>query len=161
MLCWRIASTFCLVLCCAAVGHPVLAQGAGFHQTNPPQPSKASNEITVSGVIHQVLTERPEGAPAGFNFVMTVSEKPMTVNAGPAPDDKIREQLHSGASVEVTGPTRTIKGTSYLLARELVVGGQTIQIRTRYGFPIHNTSEGSRAGVRSKRVESILQGGAR
>ena len=95
----------------------------------------------MSGVIQQVLTQHPEGGPLGFNFVMTASQKPLTVNAGPMLTDKVREQLRAGQSIEVTGLTRTINGQSYLLAREMVVGGQIIQPRNKNGFLVHSPAE--------------------
>ncbi|HMF54402.1 MAG TPA: hypothetical protein VK593_08640 [Edaphobacter sp.] len=161
MFCHKFTSAFCLVLLCTAAGQPVVGQERSFHSSNPPQAWKTSDEITMSGVIQQVLTQPPEGGPLGFNFVMTASQKPLTVNAGPMLTDKVREQLRAGQSIEVTGLTRTINGQSYLLAREMVVGGQIIQPRNKNGFLVHSLADPNRPAARSKRVENNLQGGAR
>jgi len=163
MSCSRLTSIFCLVFLCAAAGRPAIGQGRGLHQSSPSEAWKASDEITMSGVVQEVLTQHPAGGPAGFNFVMTVSQKPLTVSAGSGLDQNVRIQIHSGASVQVTGLTRTMNGQSYLLARELVVAGQTVQVRNKNGFPVHTTaSSGSSSSpqVRSKSVQNNL-GGAR
>jgi hypothetical protein len=162
MSCSRVTSIFCLVFLCAAAGRPAVGQGRGLHQSSPSEPWKASDEITMSGVVQEVLKQHPEGGPAGFNFVMTASQKPLTVNAGSGLGENIRSQIHSGASVQVTGLTRTMNGQSYLLARELVVAGQAVQVRSKNGFPVHAAAStgSSSPQVRSKSVQNNL-GGAR
>jgi hypothetical protein len=162
MSCLRLTSTFCLVFLCAAAGRPAVGQGRGLHQSSPSEAWKASDEITMSGVVQETLKQHPEGGPAGFNFVMTASQKPLTVNAGSGLGESVRNQIHSGASVQVTGLTRTMNGQSYLLARELVVGGQIVQVRSKNGFPVHTMTStgGSSPQVRSKSVQNNL-GGAR
>lgn len=161
MSCLRFTFIFCLVFLSAAAGQPASGQGRGLHQSGPSEPWKASDEITMSGVVQEVLTQHPEGGPVGFNFVMTVSQKPLTVNTGSGLDESVRNQIRSGVSVQVTGLTRTINGQSYLLARELVVGGQTFQVRSKNGFPVHSMTGSGNVQVRSRSVQNSLQGGAR
>jgi hypothetical protein len=160
MSCFRFTSIFCLVFLCAVAGRPAVGQGRGLHQSSPSEAWKASDEITMSGVVQEVLKQHPAGGPAGFNFVMTASQKPLTVNTGSSLSKDVRNQIRSGASVLVVGLTRTMNGQSYLLARELVVGGQTIQVRSKNGFPVHAMTNGGSTQVRSKSVQNNL-GGAR
>ncbi len=137
-------------------------RGRGLHQSSPSEPWKASDEITMSGVVQEVLKQHPEGGPAGFNFVMTVSQKPLTVSAGSGLDQNTRSQIRSGASVQVTGLTRTMNGQSYLLARELVVAGQAVQVRSKNGFPVHaTTSTGNSESAGTVEERSEQPGGAR
>lgn len=161
MSCFRVTSIFCLVLLCAVTGRPAVGQGRGLHQSSPSEPWKTSDEITVSGTVLEVMTQHPAGTPAGFNFTMSGSQNQLTVNAGPSLGENVRSQIRSGASIQVTGLTRTMNGQNYLLARELVVGGQTVQVRSKNGFPVHATTKSGSAQVRSKSAQNNLQGGAR
>jgi hypothetical protein len=117
----------------------------------------------MSGMVQETLKQHPEGGPAGFNFMITGSQHQLTVNTGSGLDASVRNLIRSGESVQVTGLTRTMNGQNYLLARELVVGGQTFQVRSKNGFPVHaliKSSGSSSPQVRSKSVQNNL-GGAR
>jgi hypothetical protein len=118
----------------------------------------AGDETTVGGVIREVLAKKPDGAPAGLNFVMTGSQHALTVSIGGNLDPKFRDLLRAGETVRVTGVVRSIGGQDYLLARELVVGGQTIQVRSSNGLPVRMRPSG---GASPKHAESDLNGGAR
>jgi hypothetical protein len=112
--------------------------------------------------VQEVLKQHPAGTPAGFNFMMSGSQNQLTVNAGSGLGENVRNQIRTGASVQVTGLTRTMNGQNYLLARELVVGGQTVQVRSKNGFPVHAmTKSGDGTQVRSKSAQNNLPGGAR
>ena len=161
MPCFRIPSIFCLVFLCVAAGQPAAGQGRGFHQSSPSAAWKDSDEITVSGVVQEVLKQHPAGGPAGLNFTMTGSQHQLTVNAGPGLDAKLRDQIRTGEPIQVTGLTRTRNGQDYLLAREMVIGGQKVQVRNENGFPVHTTSNNVKTQVRSKSVKNNLRGGAR
>ncbi len=127
MSCRMISPAFCLVLLCVAAGYPAAGQGRSLHLSDSSiQPWKASEEITTGGVIREIVANRSTGAPAGFNFVLNGSRQVVDVNAGMNLDPKVREQLRAGETVQVTGLMRSINGKDYLLARELVVGGETI-----------------------------------
>ena len=119
---------------------------------------KTSDETTAGGVIREVLAKKPEGAPAGLNFVMTGSQHALTVNVGRDLDAQVRNLLKVGETVRVTGVVRSIGGQDYLLAREAVAGGPTIVLRNSNGFPVRATTRGA---SQPKHVESDLQGGAR
>jgi hypothetical protein len=122
------------------------------------QPWKASDETSVGGVIREVLTKKPMGAPIGLSFVMTGSQHTLTVNVGRDLDPQVRDLVKAGETVRVTGVVRAFGGEDYLLAREMVIGGKTIELRTANGFPMHGSVKGA---LQSKRVGSEGQGGAR
>jgi hypothetical protein len=132
-----------------------------LHQSSPSEPWKASDEITLSGVVLEVMKQHPAGTPAGFNFTMSGSQNQLTVNTGSGLGENVRNQIRSGASVQVTGLTRAMNGQNYLLARELVVGGQTVQVRSKNGFPVHAVTKSGGTQVRAKSAQNNLQGGAR
>ena len=127
--------------------------GSSLGRWNP------SDETTVGGVIRQVLAKKPDGAPAGLNFVMTGSQHDLTVNAGGGLDPKSRDLLRAGETVRVTGMVRTIAGQDYMLAREVVVGGQTIEVRSSSGLPVRMRPNGG--STTPKHAENDLNGGAR
>lgn len=162
MLLRKVGFACFVVLLWMTAGSGAVAQGRrGSLSSGTHQAWTAADEITMSGVVQEMLKQHPAGGPAGFNFVMTVSQKPLTVNAGSGLGESVRSQLRSGAAVQVTGLTRTMNGQSYLLARELVVGGQAIQVRSKNGFPVHAVPSTGKAEVRSRSVQNNLQGGAR
>jgi hypothetical protein len=159
MSCRMISPAFCLVLLCVAPGYPAAGQGRSLHSSDSSiQTWKASEEITTGGVIREIVANRSTGAPAGFNFVLSGSQV-VDVNAGMNLDPKVREQLRAGETVQVTGLMRSINGKDYLLARELVVGGETIQVRSRNGFPVRGMS--GAATAQPRQTQSDLNGGAR
>ena len=134
-----IVSTLCVVL----VWGGITGSAAGQSSRSGPAASSSSlqtwktgDETTVGGVIREVLAKRPDGAPVGLNFVMTGSQHALTVNVGRDLDPQFRGLLQVGASVQVTGVVRPFGGQDYLLAREMVVGGQTIELRSPSGFPV-------------------------
>jgi hypothetical protein len=158
----RVGFACFVVLLWMMAGSGAVAQGrSGSLSNDTHQAWAAGDEITMGGLVQEVLTKHPAGGPAGFNFVMTAAQKPLTVNAGFGLGESVRNQLRSGVPVQVTGLTRTMNGQSYLLARVVVVGGQAIQVRSKNGFPVHAVSTSGRTEVRSKSVQNNLQGGAR
>jgi hypothetical protein len=53
---------------------------------------------------------------------------------------------------------QTINGQEYLLARTLVIGGMTVHVRSRSGFPVREMGAG---GPQPRTAKSDLKGGAR
>jgi hypothetical protein len=156
-----IVSTLCVVLVWGGLAGSAVGQssrsGPGTSASSL-QTWKAGDETTVGGVIREVLEKRPDGAPVGLNFVMTGSQHVLTVSVGRDLDPQFRNLLQVGASVRVTGVVRTFGGQDYLLAREMVVGGQTIELRNSSGFPVRAKANGA---MQPKHVENDLQGGGR
>lgn len=150
----------CAVLVAGGAGWAV-AQSSGSSPTTSAsslQPWNASDEISVGGVILEVLTKKPVGAPAGVNFVMTGSQHTLTVSVGRDLDPQVRDLVKAGETVRVTGVVRTFGGQDYLLVREMMISGRTIELRTTNGFPMHGRVNGA---LQPKRGGSEIQGGAR
>jgi len=118
----------------------------------------AANEVTLGGQITDVPTKRAAGAPAGLNFAMSGSQHSLMVNAGANLNEAIRSRIKAGEAVQVTGVMRSINGQEYLLARTLTVGGTTVHVRNRNGFPVREMGTN---GPQPRTVKSDLKGGAR
>jgi hypothetical protein len=127
----------CIVLFCAtAKPHPAKAQSApqtfaSFQQWN------AADETTFGGVIGNVVARNPAGAPSGLNLSMTGARTGLYVNLGPNLRSDLRQSLAAGQPIQVVGLVRSFNGQNYLLARQLIIGNQTIDIRNSNGFAIH------------------------
>lgn len=151
----RIAAVFNVVLTCALAGMPSAGQENGSLQSRE---WKTSDEVTLSGVIRERIEKRPEGAPGGVNLLMSGSQSSLPVNLGSKLDANTAKLLVSGEPITVVGLVRTIRGQSYLLAREVTLGGRKIEVRSANGFPV-------RAAVRATPQPRLTQnnsnGGAR
>lgn len=123
--------------------------------TAPPQsfahlkPWNPADETTFAAAIQQVIEKNPTGAPAGLNLLMTGSQQPLYVNVGPRLGNTIKQSLTAGQVIRVTGIVETLNGQNYLLARELQIGDQTIEVRNEHGFftyPSASSRSGSQTG---------------
>jgi hypothetical protein len=118
----------------------------------------AASEVTLGGQITDVPTKRAAGVPAGLNFAMSGSQHSLMVNAGANLNETIRSRIKAGEAVQVTGVVRSFNGQEYLLARTLTVGGTTVHVRNRNGFPVREMGTN---GPQPRTVKSDLKGGAR
>jgi hypothetical protein len=118
--------------------------------------STVAGDITVTGTIQQVPSERTPGSPAGLHLLVNSPHGLLDTSVGPFLTDEARQALSSGQQVQVVGFIQAINGSNYLLARQLVVAGRQIQIRNENGFFIHNQSH---TGNRSPRNQSEPNGG--
>lgn len=152
------AAAFCLVFSGVATSYSVVAQGTGSFQSAPSLKEwKTSDEITFGGTIRAVVSTNSAGTPAGLKLLVDGSQGVLYVSVGPNLDDGVKQALAPGQVIQVVGIVETLNGQSYLLARELVIGDQKIEIRNKQGFLVRSSAS---AGVPSKRTESAI-GGAR
>ncbi|MEI9979609.1 MAG: hypothetical protein WDN23_11530 [Edaphobacter sp.] len=93
--------------------------------------------MTFGGTVGAVVSKNPAGAPTGFNLLMNGTKSDLYVNLGPNLHGNIRQSLSSGQAIQVVGIVRSFSGRSYLVARQLVIGNQTIDIRSSNGALIH------------------------
>jgi hypothetical protein len=143
----------------AITTQPVLAQdGTPPHGFPQLKAWKTADEITFGGGIDAVVAKNPVGAPAGLNLLMTGAHGALYVNLGPSLSDKLKQVLTPGQSVQVTGIVQIFNGQNYILARELQLGDQKIEIRNSHGFLTHTAST---ANSNSTRVRTSQIGGAR
>ena len=153
------AAAFLMVLSCTATTYSVVAQDTGSPQSaSSLKEWKASDEITFGGAIREVVSKNSAGTPAGLKLLMDGSQGVLYVSVGPNLDDQIKQALAPGQVIQVVGIVETFKGQSYLLARELVIGNQKIEVRNKQGFLVHSSAS---AGSRTTRTDSSGLGGAR
>jgi DNA/RNA endonuclease YhcR with UshA esterase domain len=118
----------------------------------------ATDEITFGGAIEQVVTKNASGTPPGLNLLMSGSQSVLYVNLGPYLSSSVKQQLATGQTIQVTGIVQSFNGTNYLLARELTLGNEKLEIRNAHGF-LAATPPSS--GSRSARSQTSPFGGAR
>jgi hypothetical protein len=100
-------------------------------------------EITVSGTIQQVITDRPEGSPVGLHLLVQSAMGMVDASVGPNLSKDVLAKLTTGQAIKVTGTIQVFNGQNYMLARLLVVDDQTVTVRNQHGFLVHTTA-GSR-----------------
>jgi hypothetical protein len=152
-----IVAAFCIVLLYGATTQPGEAQDATSPRTFAQlKPWKTADETTFAAAIQEVVSKNPTGAPAGLNLLMTGSQQPLYVNLGPHLGNALKQSLIAGQVIRVTGIVQNFNGQNYLLARELQIGDQKIEVRNQHGFLTYPS-----AGSHSVRPEASKFGGAR
>ena len=93
-----------------------------------------AHEITLTGTIQEVISHPAAGSPVGLHVLVGGSEGLVDAHLGPYMSKETMDALHMGTPVEIVGAMEKIHGTDYLLVRVLMVGGQTITVRSPHGF---------------------------
>jgi hypothetical protein len=96
-----------------------------------------AQEITVSGNIESVVSQRVLGSPAGLHILVNAPEGVMDAHLGPYMTKETKEALHAGTPVQIVGAVEKVRGKEYLLAREITFGGQTVAVRSKTGLLLH------------------------
>jgi len=81
---------------------------------------------------------------------------------GPYMTKETQEALRAGTPVEIVGAMETVHGKQYLLARQVMVGGRVVNVRTANGFLLRVQTPNARhraSHLRTTATES--NGGAR
>jgi hypothetical protein len=117
----------------------------------------ATHEITLQGAIKEVVP-KPTAPPLGLHLMVATTTGAQDVHLGSYLSKNVTENLlHANAQVIVVGSYVNLGGRNVLLARQLVVGGQTIAIRNQNGFLIRPKPEGMIHRVASR---TSVTGGA-
>jgi hypothetical protein len=154
-----LSAIFCMVLFCPTTVRPVAAQESTPPRTfSPIRQWNVADETTFGAAIEKVIARNPAGTPSGLNLLMTGSSRILYVNLGPNLPKTINQSLTAGQVIQVTGIAQTFNGQNYLLARELQIGDQKIEIRNSQG---HLTHPLAAAPDGSTRAHSTQMGGAR
>lgn len=95
-----------------------------------------AHEISLSGNIQEVVAKPEHGSPAGMHVLVSAANGTVDVHLGPFMTKETKEALHEGMPVQIVGAMAELHGKAYLLARQLMVGGQTIRVRSENGFPM-------------------------
>lgn len=120
----------------------------------------AAHETTLNGTIQQVVTKRVPGSPAGMHLLVAGPEGTVDTHVGPFLSKQTQEALHSGAQVQIVGAMSTLRGKNYLLARELIIGGRTIKVRSERGIlepehPARTAHTRVKSAVTTQKGESL------
>jgi hypothetical protein len=155
-----IVATFCMILLSGTMSLPPLtAQNTTSPQTFAQlRPWNPADETTFAAAIQQVVEKNSAGVPAGLNLLMSGSQQPLYINVGPRLGNIVKQSLTPGQVIRVTGIVRNFNGQNYLLARELQIGDQKIEVRNEHGFLIYPSAD---TGPGSSRTGSGKFGGAR
>jgi hypothetical protein len=97
----------------------------------------AARETSFSGTIDQVVAGHTAGSPAGLHVLVNGPQGVIDASLGAYLSAEVQQSLTKGTAVQLSGVTRTIDGTDYLLTRTLTVAGHSINIRNEHGFLIH------------------------
>jgi hypothetical protein len=152
-----IAAVICIVLFSGATTQPAAAQNEASPRTfSTLQPWNPADETTFAAAIQEIVSKNPTGAPAGLNLLMSGSKQPLYINVGPHLGNALKQSLTAGQVIRVIGIVRNLNGQNYLLARELQIGDQKIEVRNERGFFTYPS-----AGSRSTRPDNSKFRGAR
>ncbi len=117
----------------------------------------ATHEVALQGTIKEVVTHPPAGSPLGMHLTVATTTGTQDVHVGSYLPKSVTENLlHANAQVIVVGGYVTLSGKNLLLARQLVVGGQTIAVRNEHGALIWPKSDSNNRDL----VRKFVAGGA-
>lgn len=94
----------------------------------------AAHEMTINGTVQQVITKHVLGAAPGMHLLVTGAQGTVDVHIGPYLSKSMQQALHTGDKVQIVGAMETARGKQLLLARYLMIAGQTITVRSNTGF---------------------------
>jgi len=129
------------------VSLPAIAQSQNPAGAAPAVPSvyDATKEVVLQGTISSVVTRPKAGLPLGLHLMLETTQGQVDVHLGPYFGSVAAEKgLVPGASLQATGVTSQFKGGNVFLARVIVIGNQTLTIRSQRGFPVRPAAAGTR-----------------
>ncbi len=101
---------------------------------------KNSPDITVTAVIQQVVPNHASGIPAGLHLMLGTPQGLVDASMEQFLPQQIQQALTAGQQIQVIGRIQTIQNQNYLLARALVLNGNTITVRNDHGSLVHAKS---------------------
>jgi Flp pilus assembly protein CpaB len=120
----------------------------------------AAHEVTLNGIIQTVVTKHTKGSPAGMHLLVVGPEGVVDAHVGPFLNKQAKEALHEGTPIRIVGAKTSIRGKSYLLARQLTVDGRTITVRTNHGFLAPGVSQHRVHSTNERKSAVEVKGGA-
>jgi hypothetical protein len=120
----------------AVVTIPLGAQTAADSRAQHPLASAydKAHEITLNGMVQEVVTKHVAGTPFGMHLMVAGPEGMVDAHVGPYLTKNTQEALHAGLPVQIVGVMEERNGKSFLLARQLIFGGTTVTVRSENGF---------------------------
>jgi len=145
----------------AILAVPLVAQAANEAPAQHPwnQVYDKDREISVDATIQEVVSHRVAKSPVGLHLVVTSSQGVFDAHLGPYMSKANIEALHAGAQLQIIGTVQQINGRPYLLARQVVLDGRTVTVRTERGIFVREMAMSH--AVPEKRAEVESTGGAR
>jgi hypothetical protein len=146
---------------------PLVAQRATEAPTQAPTSLgyDKAHEITFYGTIEEVVSKHEAGAPAGMHLLVAGSHGVTDAHVGPFLEKDVKEALHTGTPVQIIGAMNEINGKNYLLARQLILGGRIVTVRSANGFLVRfhgSRISGSNRESTTEKIPTVeLNGGAR
>ena len=120
-----------------------------------------AHEITLSGVIQEVVTTHVAGSPAGIHLLVAGPQGVVDAHVGPFLSKETKESLQAGMPVRIVGAMSSVEGRSYLLARKLTVSGSTVTVRTERGVLLPVQTPRAQRGRTERTSHLEPDGGAR
>lgn len=121
----------------------------------------AAHEITLDGWIQEVVTKHTPGRPAGIHLLVMGPDGVVDAHVGPFLSKETRAALQAGAPVRIVGAMVSLRGTDYLLARLMTVGGRTVTVRGEHGILAPLPAAGHTHAAVEKQSQTESNGGAR
>jgi hypothetical protein len=124
-----------------------LPSGAQTAESRPaPAPTKlydAARETTINGTVEKVLTTRV-GGPAGMHILVSEAHGTVDAHVGPYLSKSTKEALHMGLPLQMVGVMASARGKQVFLVRQLIYGGQTVNVRNSNGFLLRPQASGKK-----------------
>jgi len=164
---FRITDTRLVARLLAGLLFATVAVPLGAHAASVSRPGRgfgpvydAAHEITLEGTIQQVVTKHSVGTPPGMHLLVAGPKGLVDAHVGAFLSKQTKAALVAGMPVRIVGATATLHGKSYLLARQLTFGENTVTIRSPHGIIMPPHSDTPRVRTR-KPAETKFNGGAR
>jgi len=119
----------------------------------------AAHEITVTGTIQKVITKNVRYSPAGMHLLVAGPQGLVDSHVGAFLNKETKETLHAGTPVELVGAMTSIHGRSYLLVRQLTVGDDTVNVRTKHGALLIGHPRHTMPPSRERWMTQVIGGG--
>jgi hypothetical protein len=84
-----------------------------------------------------VVPNHASGIPAGLHLMLGTPQGVVDASVGQFLPQQIQQALTAGQQVQVIGRIQNIHNQNYLLARALVIDGNTITVRNDHGSLVH------------------------
>lgn len=122
-------------------------------------PYDAAHEITVNGTVQQVITKHIVGSPIGMHLIVAGTQGTVDAHLGYRISANVQEALHQGLPIQVVGAMETLNGKQYLMARQLIFGGQIVTVRTKTGFLVGNVGPARANDPRAQQAAARMANG--
>ncbi len=122
----------------------------------------SAHETTLHGTIQTIVTKRTKGTPAGMHLLVMGPEGLVDAHIGSFLNKDTKASFHEGDSIQIVGAMTSVRGKSYLMARQLTVGNHTVTVRSQHGLlaPTRTASKRHSKNVHKSAVKVKVTGGA-